>query len=161
MLALTSPRWAELSQAYGSAADVPRLLEAVAESGLDDARAELWFALWRMLHRPDEVFTASYAAVPHLLAATATFGERERLQALHLATRIEISRRAPASAPMPEDLLAAYAEAIERLPLRVAELTAAPWTEEVARICAAALLVGKRQPALALLLLDDDAGPAS
>ena len=54
-LSLDSPRWAELTQAYGTAEDVPRLLEALACIGREEARAEVWFALWRTLHRPGEV----------------------------------------------------------------------------------------------------------
>ena len=153
-LALESSRWEQLAHAYGGAEDLPRLLEALAAEEEPEARAELWFALWRLLHRPEAVFSASYAAVPHLLAITAPFGPQERLQALHLATRVEIGRRAPGSAPMPDDLIAAYASAVEGLPARVTALTDVPWSEEVARICAAGLLAGKRQPELARALLD-------
>ena len=153
-LALDSPRWAELAHAYGGAEDLPKLLDALATEEEPEARAELWFALWRLLYRPEEAFSASYAVVPHLLAITAPFGPQERLQALHLATRIEIGRRAPGSAPMPDDLLAAYASAVEGLPRCVAALTDVPWSEDVARICAAGLLTGKRQPQLARALLD-------
>jgi hypothetical protein len=55
---------------------------------------------------------------------------------------------------MPPDLVDAYAAAIEGLPRDVAALAGHPWPEDVARICAAALLVGKRHPKLARELLD-------
>lgn len=153
-LDLDSPRWGELAQAYGSAEDVPRLLEALACIGREDARAEVWFALWRTLHRPGEAFTASYAAAPHLLAIAGTMGLRERAEAAHLLTRIETSRRAPASAAMPDDLLVAYAEAVDSLPAFVAACAGEPWPADVAQIFAAALLVGKRQPELARGVLE-------
>ena len=148
-LDLDSPRWAELTQAYGSAEDVPRLLEALACIGREDARAEVWFALWRTLHRPGEAFTASYAAAPHLLAIASTKGLRERAEAAHLLTRIEASRRARASAAVPDDLLVAYAGAVDGLPAFIAACGGEPWPADVAQIFAAALLVGKRQPELA------------
>jgi hypothetical protein len=154
VLSLDSPRWAELMQAYGTAEDVPRLLEALACIGREDARAEVWFALWRTLHRSGEVFTASYAAAPHLLAIGGTFGVRERAEAAHLVTRIEASRRAPASPPMPTDLVEGYAHAVDSLPAFVAAGAAEPWPAEVAQIFAAALLVGKRQPELARGVLE-------
>lgn len=160
MLALTSARWTELSQAYGDATDVPRLLEALAELDDEDARAEVWFALWRLLHRPDEAYSASYAAVPHLLRIAAAFAVAERAQAFHLVSRIEIARRSAGSASMPEDLVTAYAAAVEELPRQVADAAKEPWADDVARICAAALLVGKRQPEVARTLLDAGAGPA-
>ncbi len=147
-LSLDSPRWGQLAQAYGSAEDVPRLLEALACIGSEDARAEVWFALWRTLHRPDEAYSASYAAVPHLLAISRAFGVRERAEAVHLVTRIEAARRSPSSDAMPADLLEAYAAAVESLPSVVAEVATAPWPSDAAQIFAAALLVGKRQPQL-------------
>jgi len=153
-LSLDSPRWAELGQAYGTAEDVPRLLEALACIGREDARAEVWFALWRTLHRGGEVFTASYAAVPHLLAIGATFGLRERAEAAHLVTRIEANRRAPGSASMPSDLIEAYAMAVDSLPAFVAAVAGEPWPTEVAQVFAAALLVGKRQSDLARGVLE-------
>jgi hypothetical protein len=153
-LSLDSPRWAQLAQAYGSAEDVPRLLEALACIGSEDARAEVWFALWRTLHRPGEAYTASYAAVPHLLAISRALGLRERAEALHLVTRIEMSRRGSASDAMPADLVEAYAAAVESLPSIVAALSAEPWPADTAQIVAAALLVGKRQPELARGMLE-------
>lgn len=160
MLPLTSPRWAELSQAYGNATDVPRLIDALARLNDEESRAEVWFALWRMLCRPEVSYSSSYAAVPHMLVISNGFAALERAQAFHLAARIEIARRAPGSAPMPDDLVEAYAAALEGLPRQVADAAGEPWVEDVARICAAALLVGKRQPGLARALLDG-AGPAA
>ena len=48
--------------------------------GPQEARAEVWFALWRLLWRPDAVYDAAYAAVPHVLAIAQgrEFGEREK-----------------------------------------------------------------------------------
>jgi hypothetical protein len=153
MIPLGSPRWAELTQAYGSAEDVPRLLAALADVDDDEARAEIWFALSRMLYRSDAAFSAAYAAAPHMLSIVEGQALSERIQALELVTRIEIARRGPESAPMPADLLAAYAEAIDGLPRLVTEAGTEAWSEAVAQVCAAALLVGKRQPALARAVL--------
>ena len=153
-LRLDSARWSQLTQAYGTAEDVPRLLEALACIGREDARAEVWFALWRTLHRPGESYTASYAAAPHLLAISGAFGVRERAEAAHLVTRIETSRRDPGSAPMPDDLVEAYSSAVESLPAFAAAAASEPWTPDLARIFAAAILVGKRHPELAREVLE-------
>ena len=153
-LALDSARWGELTQAYGTAEDVPRLLDALACIGSVDARAEVWFALWRTLHRPGEAYSASYAAAPHLLAIAASLELRERAEAAHLVVRIEESRRAPGSAPMPHDLLEAYAAAVDGLPAYVAASVGEPWSAEVAQLFAAALLMGSRHPELARGVLE-------
>jgi hypothetical protein len=112
-----------------------------------------------MLHRPGEVFTASYAAAPHLLAAAERGEAGERAQAVHLVTRIELARRAAAgAASVPDDLVEAYAAAIERLPAIVADAAREPWSAEVAQVYLAALASGKRQPDLAEALLKLDLG---
>lgn len=154
MLTLDSARWAELTQAYGSAEDVPRVIAALSE--LDDpaARAELWFALWRMLLRDDAVYDAAYATAPYLLAVAADRALAERAEAAQLLTRIELLRRAPASPPMPSDLVGPYAAAIESLPRLVASCADEPWDAQVAQILAAAMLVGKRQGPLATAVLE-------
>lgn len=153
MLALDSPRWETLAQAYGGAEDVPRLVAALSSVPQEEARAEVWFALWRMLWRPDAVFDAAYAAVPHLLAIAEALTLGERVQAIHLATRVELLRRGPTAPPMPPDLVAPYAAAIESLPLAVLHCTDEPWSAEMAQIFAAALLAGKRHAALAAEVL--------
>lgn len=153
MLALDDPRWRELEQAYGSAEDVPVLLAALATVRGEDDRAEVWFALWRLLHRPDTTFSASYAAVPHLVARAEFAAAEDRVQALHLVARIEIGRAKRGSAPVPDDLVVAYAEAVERLPAIVSRSSAEPWDAGLAQVSLAALAVGKRQPALAEAVL--------
>jgi hypothetical protein len=153
-LSLDSPRWAELTQAYGTAEDVPRLLEALACIGREEARAEVWFALWRTLHRPEEAFTASFAAVPHLLEIGRTFALRERAEAIHLVARIEIARSAGRSAPVPADVVEGYAAAVDGLASHADASVGEPWPADVAQILSAALLVGKRQPELARALLE-------
>ena len=90
MLSLDSPRWAELTQSYGSGEDVPRLLDALATIDDADARAEVWFALWRMLCRPDAVYDAAYAAAPHVIGVATDFELLERVEAIHFVARIEL-----------------------------------------------------------------------
>jgi hypothetical protein len=154
MLSLESTRWEQLTQAYGSAEDVPRLLEALACIGSESAREEVWFALWRTLYRQGEVFSASYAAVPHLLQISGAFGLRERAQGVHLITRIEVARRELASAAMPDDVVADYANAVDCLPDFIAASTGESWPADVAQIFSAAMLAGKRQPDLARGVLE-------
>jgi hypothetical protein len=63
--------WHELVDVYGSAAAVPKLLEAAAASTDWDAPA--WRELWARLYHQGSVAPASYAALPEL-AVIATAG---------------------------------------------------------------------------------------
>lgn len=153
MLPLDAARWAELSHAFGTAEDIPRLLAALRTLGEERERAELWFGVWATLAPDDRVVTAAYAALPHLLAIADERGHREQLSALHVAATIEINRHDEGAPRVPDDLVEAYAAAIESLPRRVAALVDEPWDATAAQVLSAALLAGKRQPALAREIL--------
>ena len=156
MLTLDSPRWRELAQAHGSAEDIPRLLEALqALSATADigVRAELWYGIWATLCPDGRLYDAAYAAVPHLLAMTRELAADERVAAAHVAAEVESLRHVAGAPSIPDDLVPAYAAAIESLPSVVAELSAGPWDAATAKILAAALLAGKRQPTLAKTIL--------
>ncbi len=154
VLPLESARWGELDHAYGSAEDIPRLLEALATIEGERERAELWFGAWNTLCPDGRVTTASFASAPHLLAVGDAHGAAEQVTALHAVAVIEMNRHLPGAAPIPRDLLEGYAIAIESLPVRVAALMAQPWDAATSQILTAVLLVGKRQPALARAVLE-------
>ena len=153
-LDLTSPRWHELEHAYGSAEDIGALLAALYANEDDDARTELWYGAWATLCPGGRVYSAAYAAVPHVLRIVAQRDFPERVSALHLVTQVEVSRHVQGAPSIDDDLIDAYAAAIESLPARVEELMVMTWDETTAQVLAAALLAGKRQHALARLLLE-------
>ena len=153
MLELDSARWSELAQAQGSAEDIPRLLEALQTLEGTAERAELWFGVWATLCPDGHLYDAAYAAVPHLLAITNGQAPAERVAALHVAAEVETLRHEPGAPSIPGDLVPSYARAIESLPSLVAALAYEPWDSATAQVMAAAMLAGKRQPALARVIL--------
>jgi hypothetical protein len=158
MLLRTSDRWHALTQAYGSADDIPRLLDALDAATSAQDVGELWFGIWATLCPDQRVYDAAYAAVPHLLAWSHGRTMREQALTLHFAAAVE-SLRATADAPaIPTDLVEWYARAVETLPALVLARATEPWDADVAQIMAAALVAGKRQAALArgILALSDD-----
>ena len=160
MLGLNSPRWRDLAHAFGSAEDIPRLLDALATMDGERERAELWFGVWETLAPEERAVTASYAAVPHVLVIGDARGAAELVTSLHITATIEMNRHRPDAPAIPPDLLESYADAIESLPRRVMSLVDQPWDAYPAQILSAVLLVGKRQPALAraLFTLGGDSG---
>jgi hypothetical protein len=71
VLSLDSDRWAELQHAYGSAADIPALLVELRRLPGSGGEAEPWFTIWSALAHQGDVYSASFAAVPHVIAALA------------------------------------------------------------------------------------------
>ncbi|WUI02432.1 hypothetical protein OHR68_11715 [Spirillospora sp. NBC_00431] len=79
--------WSALAHAYGSAEDVPGLLDQ-AGPGLEDAT---WEELWGRLCHQGTVYTASYAALPDLTRMARQWSPGERVMPLVLAGAIVAS----------------------------------------------------------------------
>lgn len=144
-LPLDSPRWEELEQAFGDAGDIARLL-AHLDRVSDAERQELWFGLWRTLWREGEVFTASYAAMPHLVAYASDRAPRERAAALHLAGAVEVARHGRGAPELPGFLRDGYHAALRMVPELVASCAAEPWDADTAQVLAAVLAIAKGHP---------------
>ena len=64
--------WQQLFHAYGTAADIPALLDAIeAFPAETDWRAEPWFSLWSALYHQGDIYPASIAAVPRIVSTLA------------------------------------------------------------------------------------------
>ncbi len=80
MLDLRDSRWKKLSDAYGSAGHIPELLAQLrtARLGLNYS-AEPWSSRWSSLCHQGDVYTASYAAMPHIIKIGSIRAIRDRL----------------------------------------------------------------------------------
>src|SRR5687767_11123896 len=113
MLALDDPRWHSLSHAYGRASDIPVLIaDADADRRTGDDVGSTWFSLWSALCHQGDAYTASYAAVPHLMALAPNHLQRKQYEPLYLAACIELARLEGRAPPVPEDLAFAYQAAV-------------------------------------------------
>jgi hypothetical protein len=92
VLSLQSARWSELQHAYGRAADIPSLLEHLRELPKSEGEAEPWFTLWSALAHQGDVYSASFAAVPHVVAALATDPARADASFFQFPAWVEICR---------------------------------------------------------------------
>jgi hypothetical protein len=149
MLDLNSPMWKNLSHAYGSAANIPTLLEQLKTAGPQkEFDTEPWFSLWSALCHQYDVYSASYAAVPHIIAIASIKPANERLDHLFLAASIEAFRHLEDSPPIPAELQHAYVLAIEQASKLVLECLEQDWQEADYRILLGALAITKGHPQL-------------
>src|SRR5512134_567683 len=99
MRPLSDPGWAELRHAYGSAANLPALLQQAAVDPRPGHHPNsAWFALWSALCHQGDAYTASLAAVPHLVAMIPGGLKQQQYDAVLLVASIEQARlegRAP------------------------------------------------------------------
>ncbi|MCY0939563.1 hypothetical protein [Streptomyces sp. H34-S4] len=79
--------WSQLNHAYGTAQDIPGLLDAMSP----DPQDACWNALWSRLCHQGGVCSASYAALPALANAARKWSATERRMPLYLAGAIVAS----------------------------------------------------------------------
>jgi len=115
MLDLDSDSWRDLRHAYGSAEDIPALLRRLPDAPVKsaDSKREPWFTLWSALCHQSDVYPASFAAVPHIIAAAQRREPADRAEYLFLAGSIESMRHKPSSPPITTELKSAYIEALQ------------------------------------------------
>jgi len=75
-------------------------------------RDEPWFTLWSSLCHQGDVYSASLAAVPDLVALARSRGGLAGLECLYLAASIELERHAPHGPDLPSELRLAYQRAV-------------------------------------------------
>ncbi len=79
-----SDSWSDLQDAYGPADGVPRLLANLSS----DSRNRAWDEAWARLCHQGKVYSASFAALPHLLSTATRFSPSQRPMILALASCI-------------------------------------------------------------------------
>lgn len=118
LIALDDPRWAELQHAYGAADDIPELLANLSipknERSEDDPIEDTWHELWSSLCHQGDVYSASFAAVPHIVDALRRQPEHLMFDFVGLPITIEIERR-EADIELPEFLEPHYSESLQCL----------------------------------------------
>jgi hypothetical protein len=168
MLDLESPYWAELTHAFGTAAkshsvpttwfagegesdfevvvDIPSLLrqlESSPVSASDDWKADPWYSLWGTLCHQGDVYTASYAAVPHMVRIAIDLNVLPDWQFFGLPASIEIGRARGRGPEVPEALAEPYYAALRDLHVLAYRNRDREWNELLSRAIAAALVTSK------------------
>lgn len=160
ILALDSPRWATLRHTYEEALDIPerlRELEEVAEGRRIPAppwyefQTEPWFSLWSALCHQGDVYSASFAAVPHILRIAAR-AQRDVWEYFAFVSDVGICR-ATAGTQIPDDLGDASRYALNQISNLVYQLSDREWDELLTRSVTAALAVCKGQVRLGKAIL--------
>jgi len=119
-----------------------------------------WHHLWSALCHQDDVYTASYRALPELVRIARVSTGVARSDALLLAAAIEVCRHAPTAPPIPSELVQLVEQA--RLDALILVRQAAPLDSSVeARLLAIAdaAFSGDIATAQALIDPDDSAHP--
>lgn len=153
MLPLDSQRWSQLEHAYGAASDTPALLRRLSSLPASCGDAEPWFSIWSSLAHQGDVYSASFAAVPHVVAALATAPRKADHSFFQFPAWVEVCRRQK-HVLIPADLEPAYSAALARLPMLVAEAAVEPWAPGMLSCALAAIAAAKGSPSVAAAVLE-------
>ena len=153
MISLDSPRWAELEHAYGRAGDIPALLRQLESLPPSSGNSEPWFTLWSALAHQGDVYSASFAAVPHVVAAFGSAPARADETYLQFPAWVDICR-SKHKIDVPPDLAPAYLEALARLPELVAAASHRTWSSGFLACALSAVAAAKGAPAVAEAALE-------
>jgi len=155
LLSLESPRWSELQHAYGQASDTPALLKQLAEVPDSSGDKEPWFSLWSSLAHQGDVYSASFAAVPHVVQALTSSPLKADFTYFQFPAWVEICRQKN-GVSIPEDIASSYFESLSRLPALVAVAAASvrEWDATFLSCALSAIAASKGQVAIAEVLQD-------
>ncbi|TAA46564.1 hypothetical protein [Pseudoxanthomonas winnipegensis] len=158
MLSLDSPDWTQLRHAYGSAEDIPALLRQLRNfPDESNPQSEPWFSLWSALCHQGDVYPASFAAVPHLVAALQSDPTRATFSYFLLPACIEIAR-SERRIEIPSALEAPYFDALKLMPNLAAQAVSAGASAELCASALAASAAASGHVPLAALLIDVEPG---
>ena len=153
MLDLESHRWSELQHAYGSASDIPVLLKQLRALPKAEGESEPWFSLWSALAHQGDVYSASFAAVPHVVEALASSPNKADRSFFQFPAWVEICR-AEAQMEVDADLKVAYFDALARLPGLIALASVRPWDSSFLVCALSAIAAAKGQHVIAKAVLE-------
>jgi hypothetical protein len=157
MIPLDSPKWFELTDAYGPSSEIPTLLAVLLTLPPDQGQgAEPYFSLWSALCHQGDIYTASYAAVPHIARAIAGSPERAPWTLFQLLACIEIARAQGRGPEIPADLRPDYHEALRQIPALIARASVANWDHWYCEAALSALAAAKGFTSLAEAVLELD-----
>ncbi len=160
MIALDSPEWGHLRHAYGAASDIPGLLNLLGGNPqpIKSYQGEPWHSLWSALCHQGDIYSASYAAVPHIVRiCLATVGPIDNGFFL-LPACIEVARARNRGPAITADMKEPYFNALRGLHECAYRHSTDHWDADMTQSVAAAIAAAKKQIDLAEALcnLDDD-----
>jgi len=142
VISLDSPEWTSLKHAYGSASNIPDLLRQLETLPNSSGNSEPWFSLWSALAHQGDVYSASFAAVPHVVRVIAKDPANAPFVYFQFPAWVEICRKRNQLA-VPDNLSDAYFESLKMLAGLVCAASVREWDSDFLAAALSALAVSK------------------
>ncbi|HWS70134.1 MAG TPA: hypothetical protein VN325_45810 [Steroidobacteraceae bacterium] len=112
-----------------------------------------WFTIWSSLAHQGDVYSASFAAVPHIVAALATDPTRASGTYFQFPAWVEICRHRN-GVVVPKHLILDYRRALHQLPALVAAAADRDWDSDFLPCALSAIAASKGFPTVAEAALE-------
>jgi hypothetical protein len=145
--------WSELEHAYGKALDIPDLLRQLQTLPPSNREKEPWFSLWSSLAHQGDVYSASFAAVPHVVDFLSLAPSHADFSYFQFPVWIEVCRQKNAT-PIPKELENDYFTALAKLPSLVAAAADREWDSSFLRCALSAIAASKGYGSVAEAVLE-------
>jgi len=159
MLSLEDPKWRSLRTAYGTGETIPPLIRALTGSERSSQDAEPWSSIWSSLAHQGDVYSASFAAAPHIIEILVRLPNPVPVDYYHFPAWVEICREKTQTLVDPA-LQDSYADAIDKLGRLAADATKQPPDEIDLPCILSAIAVAKKQFEMAEIILELSPGIA-
>ena len=153
MISLDSPKWSELSHAYGDASDIPNLLRRLENMHSEEGEKEPWFSIWSSLAHQGDVYSASFATVPHIVRILSQDPTKADYSFFEFPAWVEICRQKKAVV-IPKELEADYFLALKKLPYLVASTVEREWDKNFLVSALSAIAVSKGYGSVANVIME-------
>lgn len=157
MIPLEDSTWTTLEHAYGSASDIPDLLREIQKQPGKQCRfdEDPWGTLWSSLYHQGSIYSASIAAVPHIVSiGLAASSAPIAWDFLALPTSIEQSRLLEPNQIPKESISVEYNDSIQQLIDLVAACRDHKWNHEFAQSATSAIAVAKGHHRLGCAIIE-------
>jgi hypothetical protein len=151
---MSTIEWNNLEHAYGSAANIPALLDQLTSFPAEDSfKDEPWYSLWSSLYHQGEIFSASLAVIPEIAAKLACAPERATMSFFALPASIEVARE-KSGMRVPDSIGPRYQEAFRHLAIFAFNTATTQPESELGQAALAIMAVAAGQHAYAELILE-------
>jgi len=147
-------------KANGDASEIPRLIGELRQAHSSEQFMRLWEARWESSYHQYDIYSASYAVVPHIVDLMAQSPPEKRLPFASAIGMIAALAHCKDVDPVPEDIKPGYFASLEKVAEFILDCFKVNWTDEEYAILCGALAAVQGHPVLAIDLMEVIANPS-
>jgi len=151
MTSLNDPIWQQLTGGYKHLYDASVILKRLASTNHQSEESVIWEEIWNELHHQGDLGTASYLAIPQIVAIAKSKGIIDSNTFSFIAV-VEIERHRETNPDIPPEYTKEYHDALNELPDLVKLIQGESWDGNLASNVLRALAAANSQIKMAEII---------